>query len=148
MVLIDPAKPGKIREVVNVTGPLRRIQDRLYRQLLLPNHRPSYFVTAALVVAASRQTLGRTSGRRSFIRPTSPTSTQAFTILASMSFSSTDSVAHPDVSHIDTKLCTFRHHLTRGLITSPILADYLMNGTGQQNRKDVHKRWADLHTVC
>ena len=36
LVLIDPAKPGKIREVVNVTGPLRTLQSNLLCNLLRP----------------------------------------------------------------------------------------------------------------
>ena len=38
LLLIDPGKPGKIREVVNVTGPLRRAQESLHRRLLAPSH--------------------------------------------------------------------------------------------------------------
>ena len=36
LLLLDPAKPDKQRPVLNVFGPLRKIQAKLLRQVLLP----------------------------------------------------------------------------------------------------------------
>ena len=39
--VIDPARPGKVRGVVNVREPLRSVQTNLLCNLLKPNLRPS-----------------------------------------------------------------------------------------------------------
>ena len=114
LVLIDPAKPGKIREVVNVTGPLRRIQDRLYRQLLLPNHRPSYFSHGGTRGRSIKTNVGPHLGS-SFVYTTDLANfypsvhyTRVYQLFLDRFGCS------PDVSRVCTKLCTFRHHLGRG----------------------------------
>src|SRR5258707_6495400 len=41
LILLDPAKPDKLRKVVSVNGILRALQSRLYRRVLLPKIVPS-----------------------------------------------------------------------------------------------------------
>lgn len=130
--LRDPAKPTKIRDVLNVVGPLRWLQTRMLRNILLP------------ALPVSQFSHGGVCGRhiKSNVEPH----------LDSTSFFTTDisnfypSISHhrvyrlfcetfqcsPDVARICTKLCTHDHHLALGLITSPILADRMMERVDQR----------------
>jgi len=128
LVLFDPAKPGKRRDVVNVTGALRTLQNRLYRNLLAPRHKPSSY------------SHGGVRGRH--IKSNTASHVRSAFVVTSDIANFYPSIHHhrvydlfsgqfgcsPDVARLCTKLCTYRYHLALGLITSPILADCLMKG--------------------
>ncbi len=126
LVLLDPAKPDKPRDVLSVTGILRQLQRRLYQRILLPKLIPS------------ESSHGGVKGRhiKSNVAPHLH-STFAFTTDVANFY---PTISHnrvyrlfagafecaPDVARICTRLCTYQHHLALGLITSPILADQVM----------------------
>ena len=43
LILIDPARPDKVRDILNVRGCLRRLQGLLHDKVLVPAHRPSMY---------------------------------------------------------------------------------------------------------
>jgi len=126
LVLFDPARPDKTREVVNVKGELRRLQSLLYKNLLKPHHKPSIFGHGGI---QGRHIKSNVEAHRN--------STFVFTTDVENFY---PSIGHhrvyrlfsgllrcsPDVARICTRLCTYRWCLSLGLITSPILADCLM----------------------
>jgi hypothetical protein len=127
LILIDPAKPEKQRPIVSVTGPLRKYQNRLFRVLLAPNHRPSSYshggVRGRNIKTNVRPHLGSTFVYTTDIANFYPSVhyTQIYRLFVDRFGCS------PDVARICTKLCTHRHHLAQGLVTSPILADCIMS---------------------
>jgi len=132
LVLIDPAKPGKIREVVNVTGPLRTLQSNLLCNLLRPKLKPSIYSHGGI---AGRSIRTNTEPHRDsvyyFVTDIAdfyPTvSRRRIYRLFSGEFG-----CSPPVARLCTKLCTRRGHLALGLIASPILADRLMAGADRR----------------
>ena len=64
-----------------------------------------------------------------------------------------DFACSPDVAHICTKLCTYKHRLALGLITSPMLADQVMRridariGGLCRNAGLVYTRYVDDLTI-
>jgi RNA-directed DNA polymerase len=125
LILIDPKKPNKNRDVLRVTGRLRMLQERLYRRVLLPKLKPS------------NQSHGGVRGRHILTNVAAHrNSVFAFTTDISSFYPSISSrrvydlfqrvfACSPDVSRECTLLCTFNHHLALGLITSPLLADQI-----------------------
>lgn len=126
LVVWDPAKPNKTRNVVNVNGPMRLLQSRLYKKLLLPK------------LSVSLSSHGGVHGR-SIKSNAMPHLTSAFIYKADISgfFPSVhykriyalfnkEFGCTPDVARICTRICSYRHHLALGLITSPILANQIL----------------------
>jgi RNA-directed DNA polymerase len=119
--------PGKRdREVICVTGTLRRLQANLHTRLLRPRHKPSV------------HSHGGIKGR-SIKTNAEPHLESVFVFCADIAnfypsihytrvydLYRNDFACAPDVARILTKLCTFDHHLALGLITSPILADCML----------------------
>jgi RNA-directed DNA polymerase len=124
--LFDPARPEKVRDVLNVTGDLRRFQTRLLGSVLSPKHRPS--------PSSHGGVKGRhiKSNAQVHLKSVFGFTTDVANFYPSISFKQIyklfckDCRCSPDVSSICTKLCTHRYHLALGLITSPILADCIM----------------------
>ena len=126
LVLIDPAKPYKPRDVIDVRGPVRLFQNFLYHRVLLPKLAPS--------VCSHGGIRGR-SIKTNALKHTS----SSFVFKADISnfypsvhrqrvyhlFSRRLSCS-PDVARACTKLCTYKHHLALGLVTSPLLADQVL----------------------
>jgi len=124
--LIDPARPDKVRRVLDVQGALRRLQDRLYCQILLPRLIPS------------PHNYGGVRGRH--IKANALAHSDSRFVLAADVADFFPSISQkrvyrlfverfkcsPDVARICTKLCTFKNHLALGLVTSPLLADQAM----------------------
>lgn len=126
LVLRDPARPTKERTVLSVRGQLRQIQVRMLRDVLLP------------ALTASEFSHGGVRGRhiKTNIEPHLQ-SVFAYTTDISDFYPSISRnrvyrlfqktfECSPDVARICTKVCTHDHHLALGLITSPILADQMM----------------------
>lgn len=126
LILLDPAKPDKRRSVLNVCGDLRKAQDRLLRGLFMSKLTPSphahggirgrhiktnvqAHLNAVFVFTADISnfypTVSRNRVYRLFVQRMGCT---------------------PDVARILTRLCTFRHHLALGLVTSPFLAEQVL----------------------
>ena len=128
LVLIDPAKPGKRREVVNVKGPLRTIQVNLLCNLLKPKLRPSPYSHGGVVGRSIRSNAEPHQDSVFYfstdIADFYPTISQRRIYRL---FSEEFGCSRP-VSRVCTKLCTRGGHLAQGLIASPILADRLMAG--------------------
>jgi RNA-directed DNA polymerase len=126
LILHDPAKPTKVRTVVNVCGDLRALQQRLYRRVLLPKLEPS--------VHSHGGVKGRhiKSNALPHLASNFVFKTDVSDFYPSIHYRRVydlfvgDLQCSPDVSRLCTKIATFRHHLALGLITSPILADRLM----------------------
>ena len=126
LVLHDPAKPDKPRDVLSVTGTLRQFQRRLYRKILLPKLAPSEY------------SHGGVRGRhiKSNVAPhlhsTFVFTTDVTNFYPTISHNriyrlfTTAFKCSPDVARICTRLCTYQHHLALGLITSPILANQVL----------------------
>lgn len=128
LVLIDPAKPGKIREVVNVTGPLRTLQSNLLCNLLRPRLKPSTYSHGGVVGRSIRT---NAEPHRDSVFYFSTDIADFYPTISHRRiyklFSGEFGCSRP-VSRVCTKLCTRRGHLAQGLIASPILADRLMAG--------------------
>lgn len=127
LVLHDPAKPEKPRNVVDVRGILRTLQSRLYRGILLPRLPVSPF------------SHGGVCGRN-IVTNFVPHANSAFVFKADISnFYPTIHRSRvyklfveqfhcvPNVARLCTKLCTYDNHLALGLVTSPILANQVLN---------------------
>jgi RNA-directed DNA polymerase len=153
LILIDPAKPDKERKVVNCRGPMRRIQERLYRTLLAPNHRPSYHSHGGVPGRSIKTNVEPHRGSK-FVYTTdiadfypSVHHTRVYHLFVERFGCS------PDVARVCTKLCTYRHHLAQGLITSPILADCLLSTSDKriarmcENDGIVYTRYVDDITL-
>lgn len=153
LVLLDPAKPAKPRDVLNVRGQLRQLQSRMLRSILLP----------ALPVSQYSHGGVRRRHIKTNLEP-HLVSTFVFTTDISDFY---PSISHsrvyrlfagafecsPDVARICTRLCTYDHHLALGLITSPILADQVMHrideriGRACRQAKLVYTRYVDDLTI-
>ena len=126
LFLLDPAKPEKPREVLDVHGILRTIQSRLYKRVLLPR------------LSVSDHSFGGVRGRH--IKSNISRHLGATFVYTTDISSFYPSVKHqrvyrlfaealgcaPDVARLCTKLCTYEYHLALGLVTSPVLADQIL----------------------
>lgn len=120
---------GKVREVLNVTGPLRAFQKLLYRNVLWPKLKPSKYSHGGVAGRSILTNVGPHIGQRylfatdiSSFYPSIHHSVVYRLFLKTLGCS-------PDVSRLLTKLTTFDYHLALGLITSPILANQLLAQT-------------------
>ena len=126
LTLYDPAKPDKPRDVLNVTGPLRKFQTRLLRGVLVRKLSPSHYSHGGV-------------GGRHILSNVQPHIGSSFVFTADIS-NFYPTISHdrvyrlfagklecsPDVASLCAKITTHDYHLALGLITSPILADQIM----------------------
>jgi len=125
LTLLDPNRPDKRRRVVNPRGELRRLQARFYERVLTSTLRRSQCSHGGVP-------------RRSILTNVRPHLGQSFVFTTDVSdfFPSIHQQrvldlfrrlgCSPEVAALCTRLCTYRHCLAQGLVTSPILADHLM----------------------
>lgn len=153
LLLVDPKKPEKQRTVINVRGELRRLQTQFYRKVLLPKLTPTVYSHGG-VRGRSIKTNAQPHLESHFLFKTdisdfypSVHSKRVYSLFA-------DSLqCSPDVARLCTRLCTFRHHLALGLITSPILADQILSrvdrrlGGACQKAGLVYTRYVDDITI-
>lgn len=125
-ILIDPDKTHKVRTVISARNPLRRLQGKFYRRVLLPKLIPSPHSHGGVVGRSIKTNAGPHIGNslvyKTDIANFYPTihSTRVYRLFC-------DSLGcSPDVARLCTKLCTFNHHLALGLVTSPVLADQIL----------------------
>jgi hypothetical protein len=131
LLLLDPRKPGKERRVVSPTGVLRHLQHRFYRRVLLP------------VLERSTYSHGGVPGRN-VLTNVRPHLAQAFVFTTDICnfYPSVHRQRVFDVfarlgcgsqaAWCCTRLCTYQNRLAQGLVTSPILADYLMRSVDER----------------
>jgi RNA-directed DNA polymerase len=124
--LHDPSRPDSNRIVIDIRGPLRRAQQRIYRKILSSK------------LSSSARSFGGVRGRHIKAHATQHLHSRfAFscdiknfypTIHASRvyKFFAVNQECSPDVARFLTRFCTFRHHLALGLITSPLLAEQFL----------------------
>jgi len=153
LILIDPARPEKQRTVIDIRGELRRLQTRFYRKVLLPRLIPSAYshggVRGRDIKSNARLHLGSHFVFKTDISDFYPSvhSKRVYKLFVDMFQCS------PDVSRLCTRLCTFRHHLALGLITSPILADQVLKrvdrriGGACQKANLIYTRYVDDITI-
>lgn len=123
--LVDPNKPQKRRLIVNPKRPLREIQQRFYRSVLLKEFVSSEFshggVAGKSILTNLRQHLGQqyvfTADISDFFPSIRPSRIRGLFRAAGWSSDAASSAA---------RLCTYKHHLAQGLITSPFLADQML----------------------
>lgn len=126
LILIDPSRSEKQRWVVNIRGALRALQTRFYRTVLLPKLHPSAFshggVRGRHIKSNAEAHLGSSFLFKTDISNFYPSvhHTRVYGLFVK------EFACSPDVARLCTLLCTYRHHLALGLITSPILADRIL----------------------
>jgi len=149
LVLLDPAKPNKPRNVLNVLGLLRRIQTQMLREVLLPALPVSQFSHGGIRGHHIK------TNAEPHLHSTFVFTTDISNFYPCIShnrvyrlFTETFKCS-PDVARICTRLCTYDHHLALGLITSPILADQIISrvddriGGACRKAKLVYTRYVD-----
>lgn len=135
--LIDPAKPGKKREVIQIFGAWRNHVARLMERLLLVRLKPSIHNHGGV---KGRSILTNVSAHANDV--------YVYTVDISDFFPSIHYKrvyrlfleifgCSSDVARICTRLCTYDYHLAVGLPTSPLLADQAM--------REVDRR---IHGAC
>jgi RNA-directed DNA polymerase len=149
LILTDPRKPKKKpREVVSPKGQMRTLQMRLHHRVLAPR------------LDRSPYSHGGVPGR-SILTNAEPHIGQKFLFTADVAnfypsihwtrilrlFTALNCA--PDVARICTRICTYKNHLSQGLLTSPILADALMRPVDEriaaacQNVRATYTRFVD-----
>lgn len=126
LILVDPRKPDKERTVVNVRGLMRRLQVRLYRRILLPKLEASPYSHGGIRGRSIKSYVEPHRGKR-FVFTTDISNyypsihhTRVYRLFTR------EFRCSPDVARVCTQICTYKHHLALGLITSPILADQVL----------------------
>jgi RNA-directed DNA polymerase len=126
LLLLDPAKPDKRRLVLDVRGDLRKVQDRQLRGVFMRKLSPS------------PNSHGGIRGRH--IKTNVQLHADSVFVFTTDICNFYPTVSHnrvyrlfvqqlgctPDVARILTRLCTYRHHLALGLVTSPFLAEQIL----------------------
>lgn len=126
LLVIDPVRPKKPRSVVNAKGILRRLQSGLYRRILLPRLIPSDHshggIVGRSIVTNAAAHAGSQFVFKADIADFYPTIHRGriYRLFVERFGCS------PDVARLCTRITTFNHHLTLGLITSPVLADQVL----------------------
>lgn len=125
LILLDPREPDRQRPVLDVRGDLRKAQDRLLRRVLMPKLSPSPYghggVRGRHIKSNIAPHLDSVFAFTADISDFYPTiSHNRVYRLFVEAFGCT-----PDVARICTQLCTYRHHLALGLVTSPFLAEQI-----------------------
>jgi len=153
LILIDPARPDKVRDILNVVGGLRQLQRLLHDKVLVPARRPSMYshggIRGRSIKSNARPHMGSTFLYTTDIADFYPIvhHTKVYKL-----FTDTFSCS-ADVGRICTKLCTHQFHMPLGLITSPILADCLMEPSDRrigrmcEQHELVYSRYVDDITI-
>lgn len=124
--LHDPARPGRVRRVLDVHGQLRKAQEWIYRGIFLRRLLPS------------NHSYGGIKGRHIKLNAEKHLKSQfAFTCDIADFYPSIHSSrvydfmvdgldCSPDVGRLLARLCTYNYCLSLGLVTSPLLADQFL----------------------
>lgn len=132
LILVDPAKPGKQREVLNIRGDLRKIQWLLYGRVLLPKLNHAEFSHGGIAGRNIKTNLKPHQNSRFVFKTDISNFYPSIHYKRVYRLFTEHFVCSPDVARLCTKLCTYKHHLALGLITSPILADQILENTDRR----------------
>jgi RNA-directed DNA polymerase len=125
LVLLDPAKPDKPRPVLSASGDLKKVQDRLLRCVLMPKLSPSEYAHGS-IPKRHIKTNAQPHANSTFVF-TTDISNFFPTISSDRILGLFIQLGCPaEVARILTRLCTYKHHLALGLITSPFLAEQVL----------------------
>ena len=126
LLLHDPAKPDKVRQVLDVQGALRRAQKRIHQLILRPGLVPSDYSFGC--VRGRHIKMNAEQHLRSQFAFTCDITDFYPSIRSSRvyRFYADGQGCSPDVARLLTRLCTYRYHLALGLITSPLLANHFL----------------------
>jgi RNA-directed DNA polymerase len=116
----DPTK--KPRDIIAIRGQWRRIQRRLYSQLLLPRLIPSK-VSHGGVKERDPTTNAKAHLGNQYAYVTDVSGFYPSISIRRVNSFFLDQRCSPKVASVLTRLCTYDYHLAIGLITSPILAN-------------------------
>lgn len=126
LLLHDPARPHKIRQVLDVHGALRTAQRRIHNRILLPQLKPSDHSFGCVRGRHIKMNAGRHL-RSEFAFSCDITnfypSIQSSCVYR---FFAESQQCSPDVARLLARLCTYNYHLALGLITSPLLANQFL----------------------
>lgn len=125
--LINPARPGKRREILEIRGHWKRYLDKLYTRILLPALRPSIHSHGGV---KGRSIVSNANAHRNSIYVFNADIADFFPSIHyervyKLFVEKFDCSAN--VARICTRLCTHNYHLAVGLQTSPILADKVLD---------------------
>jgi len=125
-LLVDPLGREKARRVVEVNGSIRSLQDAFFNNVLSKRLTPTPYSHGG-VRGRSIKTNADAHLASQFVMKVdisrfypSIANHRVYRLLAQ------EFRCSPDVSRLCTLLCTYEHHLALGLVTSPILADYIL----------------------
>jgi len=126
LLLHDPRKPDKPREVIDVVGSLRVLQNRIYKRVLLPKLVPSPHSHGS-VTGSSIKTNVAIHEDSSFVFKADIENFYPSVKEPRVRMLFMNQLQCPaKLAEACTKLCTYRGHLALGLVTSPILADRVL----------------------
>ncbi len=131
LVITNPLKPDKVRKVISTRPPLRDVQRKFYRWVLLPN------------LARSQHSHGGVPGRSirtnalAHVGQNFVYTTDVSDFFPSIHYERVRAMfvrlgCAESVAALCTRLCTYNARLEQGLVTSPILADQMMTSVDQQ----------------
>lgn len=126
LVLHDPAKPDKVRQVLDVQGALRLAQQRIHKGILLPQLMPSDHSFGCVRGRHIKMNAGKHLGSQFAFSCDITNFYPSIHSSRVYKFFTDDQGCSPDVARLLARLCTFDHHLALGLITSPLLADQFL----------------------
>jgi RNA-directed DNA polymerase len=138
LLLLDPAKPTRPRRVISAHGVLRLWQSRLYSRLLMPNGVRSPYshggVAGRNILTNVKPHLGQSFVFTADIASFYPNiqRERIYRLFAHLGCSD-------EVARLCTRLCTYRHRLEQGILTSPILAEQLMHRVDDRISSCCHK---------
>ncbi len=121
------ATRSKCRDVVCVGGELRKVQDRLYKCILRPALQPNQYSHGCV---SGRSILTNVNAHGGNVYVYSADIANCYPSIRTDKINSLflrKFRCAPQVANILTKLCSHRHHLALGLITSPILANEFLS---------------------
>ena len=120
--LVNVRKP---RDVIRVSGPLWKLQDRMLRRVLMPNLSPGCFSHGGVTGRSPKSNaLEHLKSRFVYKADVSNFFPSIHRERVHRFFREMN--CSPDMAHIATEICTYDHHLALGLVTSPFLADQLL----------------------
>lgn len=130
-MVVDPSGQKRDRQVISVGGKLRRLQERLlanrFRSDLLVSENAHGSVRKRSIVSNAKVHLGSRYAYASDVESFFPSIShnRIYRLFVENGYA-------PDVARACTRICTFKHHLALGLVTSPMLANAVFFAVDQR----------------